>query len=403
MFPNLYYLFEYLFGVHIQFFQIIQSFGFFVAIAFIMAYWAFVQEFNRKEKLGYVHPFEKTVTVGAPISTVELIGNGLFGFLLGYKLVDMIFHFSDLVADTQGFILSLRGNWIGGIIGAAIFAYWAYVENKKQLLPAPKTQRVTVHPSELMGSILLWSAVFGFAGAKIFNALENWGDFLKDPVGMLIGFAGLTFYGGLICGGAAVLYIARKHGIKPLDMLDIGGPGMMLAYGIGRVGCQMSGDGDWGIDNLAPKPHWLSWAPDWMWSFRFPHNVNDMGDLMPGLSKIATVNGHLVETCKFCHVLPQPVYPTSFYEAVICILLFFFLWSIRDKIKTPGIMFGIYMILAGVERFFIELIRVNTTYRVAGLTFTQAELISILMVIGGAALIYRGLNKNRKVIPVKHD
>ena len=95
---------------------------------------------------------------------------------------------------------------------------------------------------------------------------------------MLIGFSGLTFYGGLICGGAAVLYIANKHGIKPLTMLDIGGPGMMLSYGIGRIGCQMSGDGDWGIDNLSPKPHWLSWAPDWMWAFKFPHNVNDVGD-----------------------------------------------------------------------------------------------------------------------------
>jgi phosphatidylglycerol:prolipoprotein diacylglycerol transferase len=98
----------------------------------------------------------------------------------------------------------------------------------------------------MMGSILLWAAVFGFAGAKLFNALENWGDFMKDPVGMLVGFSGLTFYGGLICGGAAVLYIANKNGVKPLDMLDIGGPGMMLAYALGRVGCQMSGDGDWG-------------------------------------------------------------------------------------------------------------------------------------------------------------
>jgi phosphatidylglycerol:prolipoprotein diacylglycerol transferase len=111
-----------------------------------------------------------------------------------------------------------------------------------------------VHPYELMGQLLLWAAVAGFAGAKLFNALENWDDFMRDPVGMLIGFSGLTFYGGLICGGAAVLYIANKHGIKPLNMLDVGGPGMMLAYGVGRIGCQMSGDGDWGIDNLAPKP-----------------------------------------------------------------------------------------------------------------------------------------------------
>jgi len=201
---------------------------------------------------------------------------------------------------------------------------------------------------------------------------------------MLVGFSGLTFYGGLICGGAAVLYIAWKHGIKPLDMLDIGGPGMMLAYGIGRIGCQMSGDGDWGIPNLAPKPHWLSWAPDWMWAFKFPHNVNNEGVPIPGCIG------------KFCHELPVPVFPTSFYESVVCILLFLFLWSIRDKIKASGMLFGIYMILAGVERFFIELIRVNTKYHVGGISFTQAELISIFMVIGGCVLIGVGTDKRKR-------
>lgn len=359
-----------------------------MAIAFMAGYWAFVKEFDRKEKLGYIHSFKKTVTVGLPISMAELIGNGVFGFILGYKLVDAALNFSKLVDDTQGFILSLRGNWLGGIIGAVLFAYWAYYENKKQRLPKPRTEEVTVHPSELMGSILLWAAVFGFAGAKIFNALENWDQFMHDPVGMLIGFEGLTFYGGLICGGAAVLYIARKHGIKPFNMLDIGGPGMMLAYAVGRIGCQMSGDGDWGIFNLHPKPHWLSWMPNWMWGFKFPHNVNNEGQLIPGF------------VGKYNHELPAPVYPTSFYEFVVCTLLFLFLWSIRDRIKIPGVMFGIYMILAGVERFFIELIRVNTRSVVFGISITQAELISTLMVIGGIVLIV--VARNTKQTLPKH-
>lgn len=389
MFPNLYFLLNYFTGLKLEFLQIIQTFGFFVAMAFIAGYWAFVKEYNRKLKAGILQPIYKTITVGKPITTTEIAGNGIFGFILGYKLTDAVLNFHALLENTQTFILSLRGNWLGGIVGAIGFAYWAYAENKKQKLPEPKTETVKVDGNELMGSVLLWAAIFGFAGAKLFNALENWGDFMKDPVGMLIGFAGLTFYGGLICGGAAVLYIANKNGIKPLYMLDIGGPGMMLAYGVGRIGCQMAGDGDWGLPNFAAKPHWLSWAPDWMWAFKFPHNIGDEGVSISGC------------VGKYCHELPVGVYPTPFYESVICILLFFVLWSIREKIKMPGVMFGIYLVLNGIERFCIELIRVNTKYHIGSLSFTQAELISILMFLGGVGLIVNGLKKKEPAL--KHD
>jgi phosphatidylglycerol:prolipoprotein diacylglycerol transferase len=108
---------------------------------------------------------------------------------------------------------------------------------------------------------------------KYLIALENWDRFVKDPIDNLIGFSGLTFYGGLICGGAGCYICANKNGIKPLTMLDIGGPGMMLAYAVGRIGCQMSGDGDWGIPNLSIKTALAKLGTGLDVVVQFPHNV----------------------------------------------------------------------------------------------------------------------------------
>ena len=210
---------------------------------------------------------------------------------------------------------------------------------------------------------------------------------MADPVGALLSFSGLTFYGGLIVAAFLIIRYGRKNGLPALHLTDAAAPALMISYGIGRIGCQMSGDGDWGIVNTNPKPDWMSFLPDWMWAFKFPHNVNNEGVPIPGC------------VGKWCHELPQAVYPTSFYETLMAIVLFAILWSIRKKIKVPGLLFSIYLLLNGMERFLIESIRVNTKYHIAGYEITQAQLISSALIIAGIAGIWytRKLDESKKL------
>ena len=379
MYPTISHLIEDLFGVYIP--LPIQTFGFWVAIAFLAASYVIKIELQRKEKEGKISIIKIKKIVGLKLKSID-IGIALFsGFLIGFKLIEAILNYEDLVADPQSFILSIRGNLFGGILFAILSLYNKQKENKKQELQKPKEVDQEIHPYELVGNITIIAAVSGIIGAKIFHNLENIQEFLADPIGQIMAFSGLTFYGGLICGAISVVLYCRKYKLNVLHLIDSAAPALMLAYGVGRIGCQMSGDGDWGVVNLTPKPEWLNSFPDWIWSYDFPNNVINAGIYIDGC------------TGRFCSVLPQPVWPTALYEVIMCIILFSVLWLIRKRITIPGLLFCIYLIMNGIERFFIEKIRVNTEYDILG-GITQAEIISFCLIITGLLFSLFLLRKN---------
>ncbi len=371
MYPTISDLLRDLLGLNIP--LPVQTFGFFMALSFAAAFWATQKELQRKETNGLLASRLRTITKNKQVTTADYITNVLIGALLGYKLLEMVLNYGELVANPQEFLLSTRGSLVGALVGGGYAWYSKKQEHDKVKDKQPEQVQVTEHPYELMGNVLGIAAIAGLLGAKIFHNLEYPEDFAKDPVGALLSFSGLTFYGGLIVAAIAILYYTGKNGIPALPMMDAAAPGLMLAYGMGRVGCQLSGDGDWGIVNTAEKP--LGFLPDWFWKYNYPHNVVKEGIPIPGCEGT------------HCFMLPDAVYPTPLYEAIAGILLFVFLWNIRKRITVPGVLFGVYLIVNGIERFLIEKIRVNSTYEIFGAHITQAELISALFVLTGIAMV----------------
>jgi prolipoprotein diacylglyceryl transferase len=389
MYATIYDAVKDLFGVDIIHLKLLQSFGFFVALAFLLCAFFFAKELRRKSREGLLPLSRKHITTGTPYSANELYMQAFIGFLIGWKFIGSFADYDNFAEDPRGWVLSLQGSLVWGIIGAAVMYgihFWINTRRKKE---KPAEKEIEITAADEVGSMTLIAALFGFAGAKLFHILENFGSFLENPGEMVFSFSGLTMYGGLICGSIAVLLYARKKGMNILHVMDACAPGLFLAYGVGRLGCHVSGDGDWGIVNNNPKPGWLSWAPDWAWSYNYPNNVNGTmipNDLDPKYAE-AEWQIKMMLTSKENIALVEPVYPTPLYEAIMCIALFGVFWAIRKRVVTPGFLFACYLIFNGLERFFIELIRVNTTlFTLGNFRVTQAEFIAFCLVAIGVAL-----------------
>lgn len=392
MYPTLGHFFNAIFGTDIVF--PLPTYGFLLASAFLSAYFVMRAELKRKWKAGVIPSVTEKTLTGKGATSGDLLAYGFFGFLIGFKILGIILDYELFSKDVQYYVLSLEGNLIGGFVVGALFVAWVYYKKNKTKLAQPIETESEVHPQQQAAAILLIAAISGIIGAKIFHQLENFQEFLQDPIGSLFSAGGLTFYGGLIFGVIAVLWYIRSKKIPYREMMDVAAPAVILAYGIGRIGCMASGDGCWGVPNPDPKPEWLAFLPDWMWSFNYPNNVINQG--IP----LQDCHGH------YCHVLPEPVWPTPFYESAISIIFFLILWSIRKVIKAPGTLFSLFLLMNGVERFFIEKIRVNNKYDVGGFTFTQAEVISLVLVILGITgiILFRRMHrKSMQGPPPVHD
>jgi len=426
MYPNLYYAFEDLFGLKLGILRFVNSFGFFVALAFLLAAYVLTRELKRKERDGLLQSQDVKITVGQPANAADLLLNFFLGFILGYKIVGLFLTSKDEAPDPQQYIFSAQGNWVSGILLGLFFMGVKWYEKNKQKLAKPEERTIRIWPHDRVGDIVIYAALFGFIGAKLFHNFENWDDFRANPIEALLSFSGLTFYGGLICATLAIWTYARKHKIGFVHLCDAAASALILAYAIGRIGCQVSGDGDWGILNSAyvtgadskavradstqfntalnaNSTYYLqqfpglqlsevhktptvapAWLPNWMFAFSYPHNVLSDGVRIPGCEG------------QYCSRLPIPVYPTPFYETIMGLILFAFLWAIRSRLKIPGTMFAIYLVLNGIERFTIEQIRVNNKMNFLGLHPTQAELIAVCLSLCGVALYLYLLQRSRR-------
>jgi phosphatidylglycerol:prolipoprotein diacylglycerol transferase len=216
----------------------------------------------------------------------------------------------------------------------------------------------------------------GLAGSRLYHLLESPAEFFADPWPQLFSTMGFAFVGAIIGGFIALVLLAKRFRMSMLLMLDAASPAAAMGYGIGRIGCLISGDGDYGIATNLPCG--MAFNPLQPGSRILRFIQIDHGALVPSYGR--DVRGLPLDAIVRVH-------PTPIYEFLVAILIFWILWRLGARgLKTHapnGIIFAAYLVLTGIARFLVEIIRINPR-SFYGLTNAQAA--SVVSVLAGAAL-----------------
>jgi phosphatidylglycerol:prolipoprotein diacylglycerol transferase len=219
---------------------------------------------------------------------------------------------------------------------------------------------------EYATAIVLWGALGGIAGARLYDVLDNWRLYMADPIAIVWSGSGFVWFGGFIGGVTAAYFVARYYKISVGATADMCGPALAIGQALGRIGCHLSGDGDWGAPSTLP------------WAVAYPKAIVGWG---PQTVLKLGPNGNLVSGF-FPGVR---VHPTSVYEAILYTIVFAILWSMRRRAGTEGRIFYLYLVLLGGCRFMVEFLRINPRV-LWGLS--EAQLIALAMFTIGTIALY---------------
>lgn len=221
------------------------------------------------------------------------------------------------------------------------------------------------HNPDPISDLIFAAVVGGLVGAKLYYAV------LMGDITEVFSRAGFVFWGGLLGGIVAVLFVAHRKRLDLMRIADVGGIAVAAAYSIGRTGCWAVGD-DYGRPWTGPLAvAFPNGAP--------PSTVENMSRLFHVHFPVGTPAMQVVS-----------VYPTQLFEVVLGFLMFVILWRLRDHAHAEGWLFGMYCVLAGVERFVIEFFRAKDD-RFVG-PFTTAQVVAVLFVLVGAGIMYARRN-----------